>query len=47
VSFGNGDGVEEYDAQGHLVWRVLGDTGYIFRAERIRSLYRPGVGDPR
>jgi hypothetical protein len=47
VSFGNGDGVEEYDAQGNVVWRILGDTGYIFRAERIRSLYRPGVGDPR
>ena len=47
VSFGNGDGVEEYDAQGNVVWRMMGNTGYIFRAERIRSLYRPGVGDPR
>lgn len=47
VSFGNGNGVEEYDASGDVVWRLAGDAGYIFRAQRIRSLYRPGVGDPR
>jgi hypothetical protein len=24
-----------------------GNAGYVFRAQRVRSLYRPGVGDPR
>jgi Arylsulfotransferase (ASST) len=47
VSFGNGDRVEEYDAQGRVVWRIDGDPGYVFRAQRISSLYRPGLGDPR
>jgi hypothetical protein len=47
VSFGNGDRVEEYDAQGQVVWRIDGDPGYLYRAQRIRSLYRPGAGDPR
>lgn len=47
VSFGNGGGVEEYDAAGTLVWKLTGTTGYVFRAQRIRSLYQPGVGDSR
>ena len=47
VSFGNGGGVEEYDAAGNVVWRLEGNPGYIFRAMRIKSLYRPGVGDSR
>ena len=47
VSYGNGNGVEEYDAAGRVVWRLTGRTGYVFRAQRIRSLYSPGVGDPR
>ena len=47
VSFGNGNGVEEYDSTGRVVWRLEGNVGYVFRAQRIRSLYRPGVGDPR
>jgi hypothetical protein len=47
VSFGNADAVEEHDATGTLVWRLGGDPGYVFRAIRIRSLYQPGVGDPR
>lgn len=47
VSFGNGGRVEEYDASGNVVWRIEGNPGYIFRAQRIRSLYAPGVGDPR
>ncbi|HEX6252500.1 MAG TPA: arylsulfotransferase family protein [Gemmatimonadaceae bacterium] len=47
VSFGNGGRVEEYDASGNVVWRIDGNPGYIFRAQRIRSLYTPGVGDPR
>lgn len=47
VSFGSGGGVEEYDAAGNVVWKLTGNPGYVFRAERIRSLYHPGVGDPR
>ena len=47
VSFGNGASVEEYDAAGNVVWRLEGNPGYIFRAQRIQSLYRPGTGDPR
>jgi hypothetical protein len=47
VSFGTGGGVQEYDSAGNVVWRIEGSSGYVFRAERIHSLYRPGVGDPR
>ena len=47
VAYGNGGRVEEYDASGHVVWRIGGNPGYVFRAQRIRSLYRPGVGGPR
>jgi hypothetical protein len=47
VSYGNGAGVEEYDSTGAAVWRLTGQTGYVFRAQRIRSLYAPGVADPR
>jgi hypothetical protein len=47
VAFGNGGGLDEYDSAGNVVWHVVGNAGYVFRAQRIRSLYRPGVGDPR
>lgn len=47
VSFGPAGRVEEYDATGRVVWRIEGNPGYVFRAQRIRSLYRPGVGSPR
>ena len=47
VAFGNGGSVEESDAAGNVTWKIHGNAGYVFRAERIRSLYRPGVGDPR
>ena len=47
VSFGNGGSVQEYDSSGHVVWRLDPAPGYVFRAIRIRSLYKPGVGDPR
>jgi hypothetical protein len=47
VAFGNGDRVEEYDSAGAVVWHIEGPAGYIFRAQRIRSLYHPGVGSPR
>jgi hypothetical protein len=47
VSFGTEGRVEEYDAQGRLTWRIQGNAGYVFRAQRIGSLYAPGVGTPR
>ena len=47
VSFGNGAGVKEYDSSGRVVWQLDGNPGYVFRAQRISSLYSPGMGDPR
>jgi len=44
VSFGTAGRVEEYDAAGRVVWRIEGNPGYVFRAQRIHSLYSPGVG---
>jgi hypothetical protein len=41
VAYGSGGRVEEYDAAGQVVWRIEGNPGYIFRAQRIRSLYQP------
>jgi hypothetical protein len=42
VAYGDGGRVQEYDTDGNVVWQIEGNTGYIFRAERIRSLYSPG-----
>ena len=47
VSFGTAGRVEEYDAAGRVMWRIDGNPGYIFRAQRIQSLYTPGVGTTR
>jgi hypothetical protein len=47
VSFGTAGRVEEYDASGNVTWRIEGAAGYVFRAQRIQSLYSPGVGSPR
>jgi len=47
AAFGNGNRVEEYDASGIVHWRIEGNPGYIFRAQRILSLYRPGMGTSR
>ncbi|MDO8666838.1 MAG: hypothetical protein Q7J79_09520, partial [Gemmatimonadales bacterium] len=44
VSFGNGAGVEEYDAEGNVAWKLTGNPGYVFRAQRIWSLYHPEAG---
>ena len=46
VSFGTAGRVVEYDGA-NVVWRIEGDAGYIFRAQRIPSLYSPGVGATR
>lgn len=43
VSYGSGGRVEEYDSAGRVVWRIAGNPGYIFRAQRIQSLYTPGA----
>ena len=45
VSYGTAGRVEEYDASGRVVWRIAGNPGYVFRAQRIRSLYAPGVSE--
>lgn len=47
VSFGTEGRVEEYDAAGTVLWRLGGTPGYVFRAQRFPSLYRPGVGISR
>ena len=47
VSFGTAGRVEEYDAGGRVVWRITGGAGYVFRAQRISSLYAPGAETPR
>jgi len=47
VAFGNGERVEEYDAGGRLAWHIVGNSGYVFRAQRIQSLYHPGVESRR
>lgn len=47
ASFGTAGRVEEYDSAGRVMWRIDGNAGYVFRAERIRSLYAPGVGTKR
>lgn len=47
VAYGDGRRVEEYDATGKVIWRIEGDAGYVFRAQRIQSLYRPGAASPR
>jgi len=47
VSFGTAGRVEEYNAAGQVVWHIDGNAGYVFRAQRVTSLYTPGVGTPR
>ena len=47
VSIGTAGRVEEYDGEGRVTWRLTGNPGYVFRAQRIRSLYAPGAGGRR
>jgi hypothetical protein len=47
VSFGTEGRVEEHDADGRVTWSIYGHAGYVFRAQRIRSLYSPGIGTTR
>jgi hypothetical protein len=44
VAFGSGGVVQEYDGDGAVVWEIEGNAGYVFRAQRIRSLYHPEIG---
>lgn len=46
VAYGNGNRVQEYNAAGTVVWELLGNPGYIFRAVRVASLYAPGASPP-
>jgi hypothetical protein len=46
VSFGSGARVIEYDAAGTEQWHIE-DAGYVFRAQRILSLYAPGAHSSR
>lgn len=47
VSFGKAGRVDEVDANGNRVWQLNGiDGDYVFRAERITSLYGRHFGDP-
>jgi len=41
VSFGTTGRVEEFDLSGNTLWRINGNPGYVFRAQRIASLYFP------
>jgi len=43
VSFGSGGNVEEVNEAGQVVWRMNGNPGYVFRAQRINSLHSPGA----
>jgi hypothetical protein len=47
VAFGTAGRVAEYDADGNVVWSISGNAGYVFRAQRFRSLYAPGAGHAR
>jgi len=41
VSFGTQGRVELFDASGLKLWSIEGNPGYVFRAQRIHSLYAP------
>jgi arylsulfate sulfotransferase len=47
AAYGNGNRVQEYDDAGRVVWEIHDNPGYVYRATRIASLYRPGHGTPR
>jgi hypothetical protein len=41
VSFGTQGVVDLFDASGSKLWSITSNPGYVFRAERIRTLYAP------
>jgi len=42
-----GAGMSMRAGSGRVMWRIEQGAGYVFRAQRISSLYAPGVGVPR
>jgi hypothetical protein len=47
VTFGPAGRVVEVDPAGNLAWEITGVSGiYVFRVQRIQSLYFPGRNDP-
>lgn len=47
VSFGRAGRVIEVDPVGNRAWELTGiDGAYVFRAQRLNSLYPPGLGRP-
>ena len=47
VSFGRAGRIIEVDDAGSRVWELTGLNGaYVFRAQRIMSLYAAGSGEP-
>ncbi|MFQ5549718.1 MAG: arylsulfotransferase family protein [Gemmatimonadales bacterium] len=47
VTFGRAGRVIEVDAAGNRAWELTGIDGtYVFRTQRLTSLYTPGVGEP-
>jgi len=39
--------VREFTTGGSPTWQIDGNPGYVFRAQKFPSLYRPGLGAPR
>lgn len=47
VSVGTTGTVHEVGPGGGPKWQIDGNPGYVFRAQKFPSLYRPGIGAPR
>ena len=47
VSIGTTGTVNEFTDAGVLTWKINGNPGYVFRAQKFPSLYAPGIGAPR
>ena len=47
VSIGTTGTVHEFTDAGVVTWKIDGNPGYVFRAQKFPSLYAPGVGAPR
>ena len=44
AAFGSGGRVVEFGPDGQPAWWIEGSLGFVFRAQRVLSLYAPGVG---
>jgi hypothetical protein len=47
MSVGTTGVVREFTSGGSPTWQIDGNPGYVFRAQKFPSLYRPGIGAPR